>query len=273
MKVFKRILTLLLTGIILLSLASCGGDNYLIEEGRTTITVAASPTPHAQILEVCKPLMEEKGYILKIREFDDYVLPNKATESGDVDANYFQHTPYLEEFNAQHKTHLVSVCGVHYEPFGIYSGKKTSLDQKTGLTIAVPNDGTNEARALLLLEQEGFITLKKNVGLSATIRDIEDTKGNEIVELEAALVATSRSSCDLVVLNGNYAINAGLKVTDMLAVEDQNGEAANTYVNILVVREGNENHPIVKALAECLLSEKVKNYINTNFAGSVVPKF
>lgn len=254
-------------------LTGCNNSDPVIPAEQKTLTVAASPTPHALILKQCQPLMKAKGYDLVVKEYNDYVIPNTATENGEVDANYFQHTPYLEDFNKEHGTHLVSVGGIHYEPFGIYAGKKNSLETKTGLRIAVPNDGTNEARALLLLEQEGFITLKEGVGLSATKLDIENTNGNEIIELEAALISNTRADNDLVVLNGNYALQAELKVSDALAIEGKNSEAANTYVNILVVHECNENHPMVKALVECLQSETIKQYIEATFEGSVVPKF
>lgn len=271
-KILKSLLVLVVC-LCAATLAGCGSKDPVIADDAKKIVVAASPTPHALILEQCKPLMEAKGYELEIKEFTDYVQPNLATENGDVDANYFQHTPYLEEFNELNDTHLVSVGGVHYEPFGIYAGKQADLNTKTGLKIAVPNDGTNEARALLLLEQEGFIKLKEGVGLSATKLDIEDAKGNEIVELEAAAIASTRQDNDLVVLNGNYALAAELTVNDALAIEGVNSLAADTYVNILVVHECNKDKAIVKALLECLQSETIKKYIQDTFEGSVVPKF
>lgn len=268
----KKSLFILVLSICVLAFTGCK-KSVEIKDNAKTITVAASPTPHAQILEQCKPLMEAKGYKLVIKEFTDYVQPNLATENGDVNANYFQHGPYLDEFNELNNTHLVSVGGIHYEPFGIYAGKKTNLDTKTGLKIAIPNDGTNEARALLLLEQEGFIELKEGIGLSATKLDIKDTKGNQIIELEAAAIAATRADNDLVVLNGNYALAADLSVKDALAVESVNSLAADTYVNILVVHEKNKDKAIVKALLECLQSETIKKYIEETYEGSVVAKF
>lgn len=268
--IFKRIGLTLLSGLAILGATSCN-DNYLIEENATKITVAASPAPHAEILEQCIPLMSELGYTLEVKEFTEYVLPNIATEEGEVQANYFQHTPYLDEFNANNGTHLVSVAKIHYEPFGLYAGEKTSLsDVSSGDKIIIPNDGTNEARALFLLEQEGLIELKDGVGLTATKLDIEDSKGLEIVEAEAAAIYDLRDSAAFIVLNGNYAIQNGLKVNQALATESSTSEAAQLYANILCVREGNENHPIVLALKDCLLSETIKNFIETKYEGSVV---
>ncbi len=270
---FKKIGALALVGAGLLSLAACGGEKWEIKDDAKTITVAASPTPHAEILGIAKTILKEKGYTLEVKEYTDYVQPNLATEDGDVDANYFQHTPYLDDFNKENNTHLVSVGGVHYEPFGIYAGKKDNIETKTGLKIAVPNDGTNEARALLLLQQEGFITLKEGVGLTATKLDIKETNNNTIVELEAAAISGTRSDNDLVVLNGNYALVANLKVKDALATEKADSLAANTYVNVLVVRDGNQNKTIVKELYSALTSTKVKEYIQNTYEGSVVAKF
>lgn len=268
---FSKCLVLVLVVLTVL-FVGCKSDPE-IKDDATKITVAASPTPHAEILKICVPLMEEKGYTLEIKEFSDYVIPNTATEEGEVDANYFQHTPYLNDFNAENGTHLVSVGAVHYEPFGIYAGTTSDLSVKTGLKIAVPNDTTNEARALLLLEQEGFITLKEGAGLTATKVDIVEFNGNEIVELEAAAIAQARPDCNLVVLNGNYAIGAGLKVKDALAIESATGPAATTYANVLVVHECNAEKTIIKALLECLQSEEVKTYIQNTYEGSVVPMF
>ncbi len=264
-------LSVLLAG---LSLGSCSQTNWEIDEDATKIVVAASPTPHAEILEVCVPLMEELGYELEIREFTDYVQPNMVTENGDVQANFFQHTPYLDEFNELNGTHLVSVGKIHYEPFGIYAGKSSSIENlPAGSKIVVPNDGTNEARALLLLEQVGLIDLKDGVGLTATKLDVENSNGYQIIESEAAAIAGQRPDAELVVLNGNYAIGAGLTVSDAIATEDAEGIAAQTYGNILVVRDGNQNKPIVQALYNCLTSETVKTYIEEQYSGSVVPLF
>lgn len=262
-KVFSLIIAVIL---VALCFSSCGGNDEKV------LTVAASTTPHAEILEQCKNAMADKGINLKIQTMDDYIIPNNATESGDVDANYFQHTPYLESFNEENGTHLVSVVKVHYEPYGIYKGTASSLDTlPDGAKIAVPNDATNEARALLLLEKSGLIKIKEGAGLSATKNDIIENKKNfDIVEMEAALIPTTLSDVAIGVINGNYALSAGLKVADALAVEDAESEAAQTFANILVVKEGNENDERILALAEVLKSDIIKNYINKSYGGAVV---
>ncbi len=241
------------------------------------IKVAAVPTPHAEILNnAVAPLLEKEGYTLEVTEFTDYIQPNTATEDGEVDANYFQHGPYLENFNAERGTHLVSVTAVHYEPLAIYPGKVSSLDDlQNGATVAVPNDPTNEARALLLLQQEGLITLADGVGVNATINDIVDNPLNlQIEELEAAVVPTVLADVDVACINANYAIEAGLTVNnDALAVESADGDAAKTYANLLVVKEGNENNEGIQALAKALNSDEVRDYINDNYQGSVLPVF
>lgn len=241
------------------------------------IKVAAVPTPHAEILNnAVAPLLEKEGYTLEVTEFTDYIQPNTATEDGEVDANYFQHGPYLENFNAERGTHLVSVTAVHYEPLAIYPGKVSSLDDlQNGATVAVPNDPTNEARALLLLQQEGLITLADGVGVNATINDIVDNPLNlQIEELEAAVVPTVLADVDVACINANYAIEAGLTVNnDALAVESVDGDAAKTYANLLVVKEGNENNEGIQALAKALNSDEVRDYINDNYQGSVLPVF
>lgn len=238
-----------------------------------TVRVAASPSPHAEILEAAKDAMAAKGYDLKVEEFTDYVQPNLATESGDVNANYFQHQPYLDDFNAEKGTHLVSVGSIHYEPFGIYAGKTASLDELAeGAQIAVPNDTTNEARALLLLEANGIIKLKDGVGLTATKMDIaENPKNVEIVEVEAAQIPRSIASVDFACMNGNYAIEAGFKVSDALAVEAADSEAAKTYANIIAVKEDNKDAQWAKDLVDVLKSDEIKEFINTTYEGAVVP--
>ena len=239
------------------------------------LRVGASPTPHAEILEFAKSLLAEQGVDLEIVEFDDYILPNTAVEEGDLDANYFQHLPYLEKFNDENGTHLVSVGAIHYEPFGIYAGKTASLaDLPDGATISVPNDGTNEARALLLLEQEGLIKLKEDAGLNATKESIVENPHNyEIVELEAKLLPETLQDVDISVINGNYAIGAGLKVADALATESAEGLGASTFANIVAVKEGNEDNAAVKALLDVLQSDAVKNFIEETYEGAVVPVF
>ena len=239
-----------------------------------TITVAASATPHAEILEQAKPLLEKQGWDLEVTVFDDYVQPNLVVESGDFDANYFQHIPYLENFNEEQGPHLVNAGGIHYEPFGIYPGTKSTLDElEDGDTIAVPNDTTNEARALLLLEANGVIKLKEDAGLTATVKDIEENPHNvEIQELEAAQVPRVKDEVAFVVLNGNYALQAGFSVAkDAIAYETSDSEAAKTYVNVIAVKEGNENSDKIKALVSVLKSDEIKNYITETYDGAVIP--
>ncbi len=239
-----------------------------------TITVAASATPHAEILEEAKPLLEAKGYKLEVTVFDDYVQPNLVVESGEFDANYFQHIPYLESFNKEQGTHLVNAGGIHYEPFGIYPGTKKDLkDLADGDTIAIPNDTTNEARALLLLQANGIITLNDGAGLTATVNDIKDNPKNiKFEELEAAQVARVIGEVSFVVLNGNYALEAGLSASkDAIAYETSDSDAAKTYVNLIAVKEGNENNEKIKALVEVLKSEEITKFINEKYDGAVVP--
>lgn len=243
-------------------------------ENKGTITVAASATPHAEILEEAKPLLAAKGWELEIVIFDDYVQPNLVVDSGEIDANYFQHIPYLESFNDEQGTNIVNAGGIHYEPFGIYPGQKSSLDDiADGDVIAVPNDTTNEARALLLLEANGIITLKEDAGLTATKNDIVDNPYNvEIQELEAAQVARVKDEVAFVVLNGNYALEAGFSVSkDSIAYESSDSEAAKTYVNIIGVKAGNENNEGIQALVEVLKSDEIKDFINENYDGAVIP--
>lgn len=272
----KKLLTILGTTILSAALlAGCGSTSDTASGTSSTITVGATPAPHAEILNVAKDVLAEQGITLEIREFNDYVLPNNATESGDIDANYFQHKPYLDDFNAENGTHLVSVAAIHYEPFGIYAGKTASIaDLQDGAKISVPNDTTNEARALLLLEAQGLIKLREGAGLTATKLDIvENPKNIDIQEIEAAQLARTLADVDLAVINGNYAIQAGLKVSDALAVETQDSEAAQTYANVLVVKEGNENNENIQALVAALESDQVKQFIEENYDGAVVPMF
>ncbi|WP_373218203.1 MetQ/NlpA family ABC transporter substrate-binding protein [Ruminococcus sp. 5_1_39BFAA] len=267
----KKLVAAALTGALVLGTI---GTATVFAEDDKTITVAASATPHAEILEQAKPILEEQGYELEITVFDDYVQPNEVVESGDFDANYFQHIPYLNSFNEEKGTHLVNAGGIHYEPFGIYPGTKTSLDDiEDGDNIAVPNDTTNEARALLLLQDNGIITLKDGVGLEATVNDIAENPYNvEIVELEAAQVARVAEETAYVVLNGNYALQAGFSVAkDALAYEKSDSEAAKTYVNVIAVKEGNENNEKIQALVDVLKSDDIKNYINETYDGAVIP--
>lgn len=239
----------------------------------TVIKIAASATPHAEILEYVKPILAEQGYDLQITVFDDYVQPNLVVESGELDANYVEHVPYLNSFNEEKGTHLVSVGGIHYEPFGIYPGQKAALtDIAEGDVIAVPNDTTNEARALLLLQDNGLLKLKDDAGLTATINDIvENPYGIKFQELEAAQVARVKDEVAFVVLNGNYALEAGLSVgKDSIAYEASDSAAAKTYVNIIVVKEGNEGNVGINALVAVLKSDDVKKFIADTYDGAVI---
>ena len=267
----KKLVAAVLTGVLVAGTLSTG---VYAKDDDKTITVAASATPHAEILDEAKTLLEKEGYDLEVTVFDDYVRPNEVVESGEFDANYFQHIPYLDEFNAEQGTHLVNAGGIHYEPFGIYPGTKSSLDDLAdGDVIAVPNDTTNEARALLLLQDNGIITLKDGAGLEATVNDIAENPYNvEIQELAAESVARVADEVAYVVLNGNYALQAGFSVAkDALAYEKSDSEAAKTYVNVIVVKEGNENNEGVKALVDVLKSDEIKKFINDTYDGAVIP--
>ncbi len=268
----KKLIAAALTGALVLG--TVGTSVVFAADDDKTITVAASETPHSEILEAAKPILEEEGYDLEVTVFDDYVQPNEVVESGDFDANYFQHIPYLNSFNEEKGTHLVNAGGIHYEPFGIYLGTKSSLDDiADGDTIAVPNDTTNEARALLLLQDNGIIKLKDGAGLEATVNDIEENPYNvEIVELAAEQVARVAEETSYIVLNGNYALQAGYSVSkDALAYETSDSEAAKTYVNVIAVKEGNENSDKIKALVDVLKSDEIKDFINEKYDGAVIP--
>ena len=268
----KKLIAAALTGALVLG--TVGTSVVFAADDDKTITVAASETPHSEILEAAKPILEEEGYDLEVTVFDDYVQPNEVVESGDFDANYFQHIPYLNSFNEEKGTHLVNAGGIHYEPFGTYPGTKSSLDDiADGDTIAVPNDTTNEARALLLLQDNGIIKLKDGAGLEATVNDIEENPYNvEIVELAAEQVARVAEETSYIVLNGNYALQAGYSVSkDALAYETSDSEAAKTYVNVIAVKEGNENSDKIKALVDVLKSDEIKDFINEKYDGAVIP--
>lgn len=288
MKQYKKTIALALALVLSLSLAACASKTETAAstetastetasettESKGTITVAASPTPHAEILTQAKPILEAEGWTLEVKEFQDYVQPNNVVESGEFDANYFQHIPYLENFNEEQGTHLVNAGGIHYEPFGIYPGTKSSLDDiAEGDTIAVPNDTTNEARALLLLQDNGILKLKDGAGLTATVLDIEENPYNvEILELEAAQVPRVKDEVAFVVLNGNYALDAGFSVAkDALSYEKSDSDAAKTYVNVIAVKEGNENSEKIQALVAALKSDTIRQYINDTYDGAVVP--
>ena len=276
----KKIIALTLALVLALGLlAGCNKTENNNESNNTedkTIKVAASLTPHSEILEAAKELLAEKGYTLEVTVYNDYIVPNQVVEDGEYDANYFQHTPYLNTFNEENGTHLVAAASIHYEPFGIYAGTVKSIDALSeGDKVAIPNDGSNRARALLLLEAQGLITLKEGVGVEATVLDIvENPKNLEIVEMEAAQITNVLDSVALGVINGNYALQAGLNAgTDALATEDATSLAAQTYTNIICVKEGNENSEKIKALIEVLTSDEIRDYINNTYSGAVVPIF
>lgn len=268
----KRILAAGAAAVLAVGLTACGGKENKADD--RTITVAASPTPHAEILEAAKDLLKEKGYTLEIKEFDDYPQQNVVVDEGEFDANYFQHQPYLDNFNEEKGSDLVSAAKIHYEPLGIYPGASEDLENiKDGAKIAVPNDATNEARALLLLEENGIITLKEDAGLNATKKDVEENPHNiEIVELDAAQIARVVEELDFVVLNGNYALDAGFNVqTDAIAKEEADSEAAQTYANIIAVKKENKDSEKIKALVEVLQSEEIGKFITDTYEGAVVP--
>ncbi|MFF1905744.1 MetQ/NlpA family ABC transporter substrate-binding protein [Kitasatospora sp. NPDC058218] len=267
--------SVLATAGIALSLAACGSSGSSgSSDPNAPLTVVASPTPHGQILKYVKDNLAEKaGLKLTIKEVTDYVTPNTAVQDGSADANYFQHVPYLEDFNKKHGTQIVSVEAVHLEPLGVYSKKVKAIgDLKDGATVGLPNDATNEGRALKLLADNNVITLKAGVGTAATPQDITGNPKNlKWKELEAAQLPRSIDDLDAAVINGNYALDAGLKPAgDSLILEKAEG---NPYANILAVKQGKENDPRVKKLAELLHSAEVKKYIDDTFKGSVIPAF
>jgi D-methionine transport system substrate-binding protein len=291
----KKLLALTLALVLCLGLAACGGgtstdtdtnadtssdadtNGDAATNGETiTLTVGATPNPHAEILAQVKDDLAAEGIDLVVKEYSDYVVPNTAVEEGDLDANYFQHTPYMEKFNEENGTHLVSVGKIHYEPMGIYPGLTKTLEElPDGATIAVPNDATNEARALQLLAAQGLIELKEDAGLNATPNDITSNPKNlQFKELEAAMLPQTASEVDLSVINSNFAMEGGMNpATDALASEDADSEAAQTFANIIAVKEGHENDPAIQALVKALQSDKVKEYIEKTYSGAVVAVF
>ncbi|MCD7836379.1 MAG: MetQ/NlpA family ABC transporter substrate-binding protein [Lachnospiraceae bacterium] len=278
-KVLALISAAVLAAGLLTGCGSAAADDSISASGQGTsaednvIKVAATAVPHAEILEAAKPILAEQGYELEIQIFDDYVQPNEVVEAGDFDANYFQHIPYLESFNEEKGTHLVNAGGIHYEPFGLYPGKETDLANIEGATIAVPNDTTNEARALLLLQDNGYIKLADGAGLTATVNDIVENPYNiEIIELEAAQIPRTLEDVSFGIINGNYAMEVGLTVADdALLYESEDSEAAATYVNVIAVYEGNESLPKIQALIDVLKSDEIKEFINENYSGAVIP--
>lgn len=276
MKIIKKIITLTFVALLLVGCGAKGGDTPADDGGSKVIKVAATPVPHAEILEEAKKILAEEGWDLQITVFEDYVQPIEVVESGDVDANYFAHTPYLNNYNDEHGTSQTVVAGIHYEPYGIYPGAKSSLaDLEDGDVIFVPNDGTNETRALLLLQDNGIITLPEGTDVFSLVTKVDVTPVAakvEIVELEAAQISRVRDEAAVVVLNGNYALEAGLSVAkDSIAFESASSNAAETYVNVVSVKAGNENNEGIKALCEVLQSQAIIDFINEKWDGSVVP--
>lgn len=280
----KKLLALTMALVLCLGLAACGGDTTTEEttdtqqaSGETvTLQVGATPAPHQEILEQVVDTLAEQGITLKIVPYNDYVAPNTAVEEGVDDANFFQHITYMDNFNAERGTHLVNAGAIHYEPMGIYAGKSDSLENiPDEAVIAIPNDATNEGRALLLLEAQGLITLDDSSNLSATPNNIVDNPKNlQFEEIEAQTLPSSRPDLDLAVINSNYALGAGLNpTTDALATEDAQSDAAQAYANIIAVKEGNENNEAIKALVAALQSDEIREFIETTYNGSVVPMF
>ena len=282
MKRFKGVLLLAIVALLAILMVGCGNakDNGKDSksEGETkkktiTLKVGASPVPHKEILEKAKSILKEKGIELEIVEFTDYVLPNQALANKELDANYFQHVPYLEDFSKKNNLNLTYTIKVHFEPLGIYPGKTKSLDKLAdGAKIAVPNDPTNEARALLLLEKAGLIKIKAGTGLNATKKDIVENKKNfKIEELDAAQIPRALPDVDVAVINGNYAVEAKLKAgKDSLFIEDAKSEAADKFGNVIAVRKGDENNEAIKTLGEVLLSSEIKKFIEEKYEGAVV---
>ena len=266
-----------------LALTACGGNSgsaatTAAASGSSednVITVGASPSPHAEILNAVADELKSEGYELKVVEYNDYVQPNVALDAGDLDANYFQHLPYLENYNDENGTDLVSAGAIHFEPMGLYAGKSSDINNvPDGAKIAVPSDATNEARALLLLQDQGVIKLKDGVGLEATANDIEENPHNiQLVEVEAAAVPRSLEDSDFAVINGNYALSAGLDTSATLASESADSEAAQTYANIVAVRKGDENSEKTQALIKALTSDTARKFIEEQYEGSVIPVF
>ena len=277
----KKIIALAAAAALTLSLAACSGnnssstaDNSGSDASSTVIRVGASPSPHAEILEFAKDQLAAKGYELEIVEFTDYVMPNVALYEGDLDANFFQHTPYLDNYNEQNGTDLVSACKVHFEPMGLYSETLTSVsDVAEGSKVGVPNDPTNEARALNLLEAQGLIKLREGAGLNATPLDIEENPLNlEFVELEAAQLPRNLSEFAIAAINGNYAIEAGI-LDKVIVNEAADSESAQEYANILAVQSGELETDKTKALVEALTSDETREFINAQYEDQFIPVF
>ena len=271
----KKIAAITLALAIIPSAAACSKDTTAATKGEdtTVIKVGASVNPHSEILEKAKPILAEKGITLEIVQLEDYVTPNTGVIEGSLDANYFQHTPYLEQFNSENGSDIVSIGAIHYEPFSIYAGRTSSLsDLPDGALIGVPNDVTNEARALLLLEQEGLLEVDDNAGINATVGDITaNPKNLEFKELAPEQLVSALPDVDVAVINGNYAIEGGLHVSEALAVEANDGLAAQTYGNIVATLPSKKDDEALKTLVEVLSSKEISDFINEKYDGAVVP--
>ncbi|MBB5334919.1 MetQ/NlpA family ABC transporter substrate-binding protein [Pectinatus brassicae] len=270
----KVLLIIAALGIMMMAFAGCGSNQQADKaaSGKTVLKVGATPVPHAELLEQVKADLAKEGIDLQIKEFNDYVQPNIALNDKELDANFFQHTPYLDNFNKEHNMQLVNAGGIHIEPMGVYSHKVKKLaDIKDGAQIAIPNDPTNGGRALLLLQKAKLIKLKDGVGVTATVQDIVDNpKHIKITEIEAAQLPRSLDDVDAAVINTNFAVQANLVPTkDALIIED----SSSPYVNIVVVRKGDENRPEIKKLVAALQSEKIKKFIQEKYKGAIVPAF
>ena len=271
----KKLISVILIIAVVFTFAACGGK----KADAKVINIGATSTPHAEVLEQVKDALAKEGYTLNITVYDDYVLPNQALAEGTLDANYFQHTPYLNSYNASNGTDLVSAALIHYEPFGLYgNGVSSVADIAQGATILIPADDSNETRALLLLAQEGLIELPADASAEkgVTTLDIVDAKGFNVTAVQADTVPAQLANSDegsAAVINGNYALQAGLKVADALAIEDASGDAAQTYANIIACRKGEENSEKIQALVKALLTPEVKEYIANTYNGAVVAIF
>lgn len=269
----RKIVSIALATTLLVSVAACSKKTNAEDGDSKVIKVGANITPHSEILEVAKPILAEKGITLEIVQLEDSVTPNTGVIEGSLDANYFQHVPYLEQFNKENGSDLVSIGAIHYEPFGIYAGKTKDLkDLPDGALVAVPNNVTNEARALLLLQQEGLLTLKDDAGINATVEDIVDNPKNiEFKEIAPEQLVASLPDVEIAVINGNYAIEGGLHVSQALAVEANDGLAAQTYGNIIATSPDKKDDESLKILVEVLQGPEVKKYIEDTYDGAVVP--
>ena len=277
----KKIISAVVILVLLFAITACSNSNQANNNASdsskntegTVIKVGANITPHAEILEKAKPILAEKGITLEIVKLEDSITPNTGVIEGSLDANYFQHVPYLEQFNKENGSSLVSIGAIHYEPFGIYAGRTKALSELPDeAVVAVPNNVTNEARALLLLAQEGIITLNKDAGINATVEDITDNPKNiKFKELAPEQLVAALPDVDVAVINGNYAIEGGLHIKQALAVEANDSLAATTYGNIIATSADKKDNAALLTLVEVLKSQEISKYIEDTYDGAVVP--